>query len=85
MKWSDGTPRSIGNDFDWNNRVPTVFAKDPAFQPKGQSSFTTSQLASLSRENAESDGKDVATVHGVGRVVIDKANSKSFHVHRREK
>ena len=82
MNWTDGTPKSIGNAFEWNTGEPTVFARDPYFQAKGKTGMTTGQIASLSRENAEADGKDVATVHGIGQLVIDKLNSKAFHVHR---
>lgn len=73
---------NIKSAFHWNTGEPTVFAKDPYFQAKGKSGMSTGQIASLSRENAESDGRDVATVHGIGMLVIDKSNSKAFHVHR---
>ena len=69
--------------FDWNTGEPTVFYKDPYFRAKGKDGKSTSQIASESREIAESDGKDVATVHGIGKVVIDKINSKAFHIHRK--
>jgi hypothetical protein len=82
-RWPDGTPKSTGNAFDWNTGEPTVFATDSAFTPRGQASTSHSQIASLSREKAEASGKDVATVGGMGRLVIDRVNSNSFHVHRR--
>lgn len=81
MKWEDGTPRSTLNDFTWNTGEPTVFAKDPYFQPKGKDGASTSQLASLAREQAENRGLEVATIEGIGRIVIDRYNLKSFHVH----
>lgn len=84
MNWPDGTPKSTGNAFDWNTGVPTVFARDPFFTPKGKDGATTSQLASQSRERSENEGKDVSTIGGIGRIVIDRYNTKSFHVHKKE-
>jgi hypothetical protein len=75
------TQRSV---FDWDTKEPTVFALDPYFQAKGTSGMSRGQIASLSRENAEADGKNVATVGGIGRVVIDTVNTRDFHIYRKE-
>lgn len=72
----------VKSAFHWNTGEPSVFAKDPYFQAKGNSGLSSGQIASITREKAESDGRDVATVHGIGMIVIDKLNSKAFHVHR---
>lgn len=72
----------VKSAFEWRTGEPSIFAKDPYFTPKGKEGLTNSAIASASREKAESDGRDVATVHGIGMIVIDKHNSKAFHVHR---
>jgi hypothetical protein len=69
--------------FDWNTGEPTVFALDPYFTPKGKDGLTHSAIASQSREKAESEGKNVATIGGIGQVVIDTVNTREFHVHRK--
>lgn len=75
-------PISRGNGFDWNTGEPTVFVKDQFFTPKGKDGMTHSNIASASREKAEKDGKNVATVGGMGRIVIDTVNTRAFHIHR---
>ncbi|MFN7610236.1 MAG: hypothetical protein ACK5QX_04770 [bacterium] len=76
-------PRSTGNSFDWQSmQGPSIFAQDRAFIPRSGWALTASTAASAARETAEMRGKEVATVAGIGRIVIDKLNSKSFHVHR---
>lgn len=83
LKWPDGTPKSQGNAFDWNTGERSIFARDQFFLAKGDTGLSSAQLAAMSRENAEANGKDIATIGGIGQIVIDKINSKSFHVYRR--
>lgn len=82
MLWDDGTERSTHTAFTWNTGEPSIFTKDPYFTPKGKEGLTNSAIASASREKAENDGRNVATVGGLGRIVIDTVNTKAFHVHR---
>lgn len=80
--WPDGTLKSTGNAFDWNTGEPTVFMADYYFRAKGSDGLSGGQIASRSREVAEANGKEVATIGGLGRIVIDTANTRSFHVHK---
>lgn len=73
----------MGNAFDWRSKQgPSIFAQDKAFTPRSGWAMTASQAASAAREEAEMRGKEVATVAGIGRIVIDKLNHKDFHIHR---
>lgn len=61
---------------------PSIFAQDRAFIPRSGWALTASHAASVARETDELEGKEVATVAGIGRIVIDKLHHKEFHIHR---
>jgi hypothetical protein len=67
------------NPFNWRMRTePSIFAKDPAFRPKGPEGKTGGQIMSEHVEKMRSKGESPGTIHALGGRSTNKEREKEL-------